>query len=499
MPKYLLSQSRTREIALQVALQKRLEARFEKTMRTQLTKAMRAGVDQYEKDGSDFGVEARIRSGNPQLASAMGREWRASMEVFGNRVLDANQKRNPKMIVKQTQKDVFDQAVNDYIRQWTGTKVTQVSQTTVKQVRNLIERGEREGLGTEEIGRSIRQSIPGIASYRAATIARTETHTASNIGAMAAAQATGLNLRKEWLAAEDDRTREDHADADGQIVGLNETFTVGGVQMMEPGDPSAPPEQVINCRCGVAFLEGVGEVEDDREDRTPPRNEPVTEAFDSGFGDQVNKLWEASPQVTRMAMALGTTPRNVKIGRKGYYMPATGEISTPANKMVFTHEYGHFIDYKANGKINGNSMTPISYAREMHLTMMEDAREAGLRGDVARRAQVLQEVKDRYYETVREESKRFPGVFYSKSTVKNDNAKALSDIYDAATRGEAYSKMGFFGHGKTYYKRDSAVSGETFANMTVLYGKPEWNEVKRVFPRTAARFEEIMREIEASR
>jgi SPP1 gp7 family putative phage head morphogenesis protein len=442
---------------------------------------MKAGLDQYLQDGSDFGVEARVRATNPQLASAMGKEWRASMEVFGNRILDANEKRNPKMIVKQTQKDAFDQAVNDYIRQWTGTRVTQISQTTVRQIRNLIERGEKDGLGTEEIGRDIRKAIPGIASYRAATIARTETHTASNMGAMAAAQATGLNLRKEWLAAEDDRTREDHAEADGQIVGLDEAFTVGGVQMMEPGDPSAPPEQTINCRCGVAFLEGVGEVQtEDREDRRPPERDPVVDVFDSGFGKDVNKLWEGAPQVTRMAASLGVKPSSVKIGRKGFYRPATGEISTPANKMVFTHEYGHFIDYKANGKINGNSMTPISYERGMHLTMMEDAKEAGLRGDVAKRAKILQEFKDKYYESYQEESKRYPGLMYTKTRIKNDNLKALSDIYDAATRGEAYSKMGFFGHGKTYYKRDSAVSGETFANMSVLYGKPEWSEVKKV-------------------
>jgi hypothetical protein len=201
-----------------------------------------------------------------------------------------------------------------------------------------------------------------------------------------------------------------------------------------------------------------------------------------------------------MAMAIGMKPTAVKMTRtKGYYMPSTGEIASPANKMVFTHEYGHFIDYKANKKINGNSMTPISYTREMHLTMMEDAKEAGLRGDVAKRTEVLQAFKNKYYETYQEESKRMPGIFYPRTRIKTDEAKALSDIYDAATRGEGYTKFGLFGHGKNYYKRDSAVSGETFANMSVLYGKPEWDEVKRVFPRTAVRFEEIMREIEALR
>ena len=254
MPKYLTSPSRRREIAIQLALQARLEARFQRVMARQLSASMREAVSQYEADRSDFGVEARIRANNPKLAVAMEREWRESMETFGGRILEVNEKRGRGMI-KKDQQDVFRTAIAGYIRQWTATKVTQISQTTVRQIRRLIHDAELEGLGVEEIGRNIRRQIPAISRFRAATIARTETHTAANIGAQAAAEATGLNLNKEWLAAEDDRTRPDHAEADGQIVGLNETFTVGGIEMKEPGDPSAPPEQTINCRCGIAFIE----------------------------------------------------------------------------------------------------------------------------------------------------------------------------------------------------------------------------------------------------
>jgi hypothetical protein len=497
MPRYLITPNRQREIALQISLQKRLEARFEKTMRSQISKAMKAGVAQYEADGSDFGVEARIRSGNSQLAAAMGREWRSAMEVFGNRILDANVKRNRGMILKQTQKDDFDQAINGYIRQWTGTKVTQVSQTTVNQVRHLIGKGEQEGLGTEAIGRQIRQAIPGISAYRAATIARTETHTASNIGALAAAQATGLNLRKEWMAAEDDRTREDHADADGQIVGLNESFTVGGVEMMEPGDPSAPPEQTINCRCAMAFIEGAGEVEPDTE--TPIEDQPVMAKFDAGAGEEVNKLWIGSPEMTRMAAAIGTRPASITVTNKGYYMPSTTQLVTTSRKQTFTHEYGHFIDFQANNRINGNRMIPYSYSRGMQETIIEDAKSFGLRGSPARRAELLEEFKKKYFDEVRTESTRLKGVFYKKNVAKTENVRNLSDIYDAATKGEAYNNFGLPGHGKRYYKDATNVATETFANMTVLYGKPEWDDVKKVFPKTAARFEEIVKEIEALR
>jgi len=59
------------------------------------------------------------------------------------------------------------------------------------------------------------------------------------------------NIKRVWDATGDSRTRADHIAAEGQEVGLNEPFIVGGVRMMHPGDFGAPPSQTINCRCVV--------------------------------------------------------------------------------------------------------------------------------------------------------------------------------------------------------------------------------------------------------
>ena len=59
---------------------------------------------------------------------------------------------------------------------------------------------------------------------------------------------------KEWLATPDARTRETHRVADGQRVPLTDQFTVGGAALMFPGDPTGPPDQVINCRCSIAYV-----------------------------------------------------------------------------------------------------------------------------------------------------------------------------------------------------------------------------------------------------
>lgn len=87
---------------------------------------------------------------------------------------------------------------------------------------------------------------------RAERIAMTEATRAFNAGALAAAQAlTGPDrpLVKQWLTRRDDRVRVQHADTDGQIQFLDDPFDVAGTPMRYPGDPLAPADLTISCRC----------------------------------------------------------------------------------------------------------------------------------------------------------------------------------------------------------------------------------------------------------
>lgn len=61
----------------------------------------------------------------------------------------------------------------------------------------------------------------------------------------------GIKTHKFWLATLDDLTRPTHQDADGQERELDEPFSVGGYNMMEPRDSSmgAPSEETERCRC----------------------------------------------------------------------------------------------------------------------------------------------------------------------------------------------------------------------------------------------------------
>lgn len=87
---------------------------------------------------------------------------------------------------------------------------------------------------------------------RATVVARTETIGALNAGKMDAYRAIvedDPDTRYEviWLATDDRRTRKSHDKADGQRVPFGSPFTVGGFSLAFPGDPTGPPQEVIQC------------------------------------------------------------------------------------------------------------------------------------------------------------------------------------------------------------------------------------------------------------
>lgn len=91
---------------------------------------------------------------------------------------------------------------------------------------------------------------------REKTIASTETQiaaeTAKNIEAQVLAGPMSFNnITKEWFSILDSNTRDAHVNADGQIVLINQNFTVGGQALRFPGDRSqgASSDNVISCRC----------------------------------------------------------------------------------------------------------------------------------------------------------------------------------------------------------------------------------------------------------
>ena len=63
-------------------------------------------------------------------------------------------------------------------------------------------------------------------------------------------------IEREWSATSKSKpTRESHIAMDGQKVKFDEPYVspVTGARLMYPGDPNAPAEEIINCRCWEMF------------------------------------------------------------------------------------------------------------------------------------------------------------------------------------------------------------------------------------------------------
>ena len=259
MTRRLIDPDRQREQRRQSLLLDRLDARFGAAFAREIARASREMVEAYEITGEG----ASSRDHYERLEREFQRMAVQAALIFGGRVVE--QGKAAGLILER--KEDFAQRMMRLALQYVGQeavrkKITSITDTTRDRIVSLVDRGYREGLGVAEIGRSIRGAIPAMSQIRGALIARTETHGAANFGADAAARETGLNLRKEWVSASDERTRDSHAEAGmaysvgGSIgpIGMDDAFDVGGVSMMYPGDPSAPVEEIANCRCAVAHI-----------------------------------------------------------------------------------------------------------------------------------------------------------------------------------------------------------------------------------------------------
>lgn len=139
-------------------------------------------------------------------------------------------------------------------------RVTLVAGTAKKTLIDITQRLMRDPefmtLGAVERGRILRNQFNRYSQFQSERLVRTEATAAANFATTQAAQTIfpPEQMQKEWIASFDDRTRDTHSEADGQIVMANNTFLVGGQQMMFPGDPAGGAAEVINCRCSVAYI-----------------------------------------------------------------------------------------------------------------------------------------------------------------------------------------------------------------------------------------------------
>ncbi len=152
-----------------------------------------------------------------------------------------------------------DPYVADYLNA-AGNRMVNIPDEVYGLIVAEVERGIQEGLDVPTVTQRIDTLLTASGSdrwpNRARTVARTETMGAVNAGAFRSAQleaqARGdVAPFKMWISTDDTRTRPTHRAADQQRTLLSEPFVVGGADLMFPGDPRGPAQEVINCRCSL--------------------------------------------------------------------------------------------------------------------------------------------------------------------------------------------------------------------------------------------------------
>ncbi len=335
--------------------QTRLRLGFERKLRLQMqTVFAEAGQQarlEYTQAGRIIKTDQEVAS---KVASALTSHYRAVIDAFGLRVL-RHQKADSQ----------FEALIQQYISQYGAVRVTQISNTTMNQIRSVIKSGEADGLGVSVIGKNIYESQRGsFSKFRSATIARTETHSAASYANHEVNAGLKIpNQKKRWVATADLRSRPTHAAANGTEVELDEDFVIGGVAMGYTGDPRGGPHNTINCRCVTLYVTPEDDVFID--DQPPVAAKPIQSPWGnaSEFEEKFHNIgdWQKSGtirSVIRNTAALAGVIMNAK---RAYY--SANRIAMHADKdlidlpigesTIWRHEYGHHIDFAMGRHLRG--------------------------------------------------------------------------------------------------------------------------------------------------
>ena len=246
---------------IELPFAKALEADFEKLAKD----IAKAAVVSTDARTIEFSVQKTIDAGMVEIENTMKKFIKITLKEFGLPII-REAKQLGLILETKSKESRFDFWVSNYVKNHTAEQITKIKNTTRKQVREVVKFLVEEsvtgvGFSEVELAEKIYFEFDYLSPGRAQKIARTEVHTAASLSELEAVKELEIpNMKKEWISALDERTRDgskntpDHLSANGQRVDLDELFQISPDYMMScPGDPAGGPENVINCRCTLGY------------------------------------------------------------------------------------------------------------------------------------------------------------------------------------------------------------------------------------------------------
>jgi hypothetical protein len=160
-------------------------------------------------------------------------------------------------VLSRTQEDSFDplSAYLEILEAQVGVQASRLVAGAQDAAADVMLTAMGEGWSVDQTATALQEKLESVAPWQAKMLARTDLVALSNGASLQ--RAVVLDdpqlAYKTWLATADERTRIDHRHAHGQTVPVQQPFTVGGEQLLYPGDPAASDGNVINCRCTVIY------------------------------------------------------------------------------------------------------------------------------------------------------------------------------------------------------------------------------------------------------
>ena len=150
-----------------------------------------------------------------------------------------------------------------------------------KRIQSSLMQSALKGESVPKLAKRL-QNVVGMNKTSAIRNARTMMTGSHNMGKWETgkeAVAMGINVKKEWIATHDGRTRDSHLDIDGEVVEMDKLFSNG---LEYPGDSLGDPAEVYNCRCTMGYA--IGDPDEMRVER-----------FHMVDGEDITDTWERRP------------------------------------------------------------------------------------------------------------------------------------------------------------------------------------------------------------
>jgi hypothetical protein len=225
-------------------------------------------VRQFTREVATLGAPVTAASTrDKQLAAILLKHYAAAQDLFGGQVnnelpMDARLTPDERVAIAAALTAYFDRRATD--------QAGFINQTTDEGMREAVSNAQQEeaGLSKPELAavaaaalhRHLRGRKEGIVITETQAAAEATKVTEAEVLSGVAPTVTGGSPRttettKRWDSVSDSHVRAAHLEADGQEQPVNKPFSVGGQELMYPGDTSrgASLWNVVRCRCSAIY------------------------------------------------------------------------------------------------------------------------------------------------------------------------------------------------------------------------------------------------------